>query len=114
MAVHPERRSRAITSPDADCVLRGELDMFTAETAGTTARAALVNAGPGLVIDVSAVTFIDCSGLAPLLGLVRDAQAAGGRVTLVGPTAGMRRLLGATGLSGEFDLRPALAARLAL
>lgn len=111
MSVHPQRSHPGMTSPDAAYVLSGELDMSTAETTHAAGRLALTSAGRGVVIDVSAVSFIDCAGLAPLVELAQMARARGGRITLVGARAGMRRLLAVTGLSDEFDLRPAVIDR---
>jgi anti-sigma B factor antagonist len=99
------RRLRAL-SPAALCVLTGELDLATAAETRRAGWAALKVAGPDLVIDVSGVTFLDGYGLEPLVELRDQVRARGGRLTLVGDSPPVRRLLDITGLGASFGCPP--------
>jgi anti-sigma B factor antagonist len=63
---------------------------------------------PQLVIDVSAVTFIDCTGLGTLLWAHTRAEDFGGGLALVGPCAALSRILELTALDHVFRLQPAM------
>ncbi len=75
--------------------LHGELDIATA---GPATERALAHAIPGsvLVLDVSRVTFCDCSGLTALLRAARRARAMGCGFALMAPSPMMTRLLAIT------------------
>jgi anti-anti-sigma factor len=78
--------------------LRGDLDVTDADAA-EAAITALVARGQSLVIDVSALDFIDCSALGALLRVrVRElARRGGGNVVLAAPQPHVLRLLALTG-----------------
>lgn len=59
-------------------------------------------ASPLVVFELSAVTFMDSSGLGVLEQTQRRAVAAGGRVSLVAPSKQVRRVLELTGSEREF------------
>lgn len=83
--------------------LRGELDVATADRAADRALALAVP-GSLLVLDLSRVTFCDCSGLRALLRIVREARVLGCAVALTAPSPTMIRLLAITGLSDRLPL----------
>lgn len=87
------------TTAHARCVLTGELDLATADDVRRLAKAALEATGPDLTVDLSGVTFLDCSGLSPLICLSRDIQSSGGRLTLTGARPQVRRVFDLTGLA---------------
>jgi anti-sigma B factor antagonist len=84
--------------------LHGEIDIHTAPT--VTARLdALTSAGqPLLVLDLRAVTFIDCSGLAVLCRVRRRTLHRGGKLRLVVDGPRIPRTLRFVDLDGAFDL----------
>jgi anti-anti-sigma factor len=87
------------TSVRGGCVvvaLRGELDV-TGATEAEAAITALVVPGCCLIIDMSALDFIDCSSLGALLRALRLARGGGGDVVLAAPQPHVRRLLALTG-----------------
>jgi anti-anti-sigma factor len=76
--------------------ISGEIDIATCRAM----RDALVT-GPGpahLEVDMSAVTFIDASGIGVLLAARRVAVDAGGSLTVRAPSWAVRRLTGVLGL----------------
>jgi anti-anti-sigma factor len=78
----------------------GEVDIAAVEGLLAEARACLATDAEILEIDVSAVTFIDSTGLGALVLLSNEAAATGRRVTLTRATPGVVRLLEITGLAG--------------
>ena len=76
--------------------LCGELDVTDAEGA-ESAIAALLARGRYLVIDMSALDFIDCASLRALLRVQGLARRYGGDVVLAAPRPLVRRLLVLTG-----------------
>jgi anti-anti-sigma factor len=57
-----------------------------------------------LVIDLSAVTYADVSGLAVLVGVAHRAEALGGFLRLAAPAAAVTEILQATGLDRQLDV----------
>jgi anti-anti-sigma factor len=72
---------------------RQELETLVADSSGT-----------GLV-DLSAVGFLDSSGIRELLTARVAAQAAGGELTLLDPSATCRRVLEVSGVLSEFSVQ---------
>ncbi len=84
---------------DGVLVLSGEIDSYTAPDLASRLSDTKVE-----VVDLSAVTFIDSSGLRTLIEADRSRQDAGGRIVLRAPSAPVQRLLEISGLAGHFDL----------
>jgi anti-sigma B factor antagonist len=61
-----------------------------------------------LLLDLSALTFLDSSGLVTLLHIRARLAAADGRLHLVAPHERVRRLLDLTGLAGLFEMHHTL------
>jgi anti-sigma B factor antagonist len=76
--------------------LRGDLDITGAADA-EAAISALVARRQSLIIDVSALDFIDCGALGALLRVRALARRGGGNVVLAAPQAHVLRLLALTG-----------------
>ena len=66
--------------------------------------------GSDLVMDLSAVTFMDASGLSALTRAEGGARQAGRQLRLAAPTARVARLLAITHLDLHFDLYPSTEA----
>jgi anti-anti-sigma factor len=84
--------------------LSGEMDMSTAELVREAALAAIDQGHPDVDIDMSAVTFMDSTGLQVLLETSRRAESAGGRLQLVDPTRAVKRVLEVTGVKQLFEI----------
>jgi serine/threonine-protein kinase RsbW len=102
MSSHPTGQSRR----DPTIRLAGDLDFRTVGATRTALLEALEQAPAGLVIDLSAVEFIDSSGLAVLYEASRLAERRGARVRLQGLDVHHHRLLHTVGLAGHFELEP--------
>jgi anti-sigma B factor antagonist len=82
----------------------GEIDLSSAARFAQE-LATLVDDGSNTVrVDMSAVTFIDSSGVRELLAANREAEAAGTRLVLANPSAACRRVLEISGVLAEFAI----------
>jgi anti-anti-sigma factor len=87
-------------------VVAGEIDLAVA---GRFAQELETLVGGGGFVDLSAVGFIDSSGIRELLRARRAAQTAGGDLLLLSPSATCRRVLEISGVLNEFTVREALS-----
>ena len=87
---------RRLSDGSVQVELSGELDLSTADQIVTSMRTLLATPPSAIVVDASAVTFIDSTGIGTLLGARRDAHAAGCgfRVVTSENVAKVTRLLG--------------------
>jgi anti-sigma B factor antagonist len=90
-------------------VLRGELDVIGAADA-EAAITALVAPGQSLIIDMSALDFMDCASLGALLRVQTLARRGDGEVLLAAPHRQVLRLLALTGMDDRFWLHASVAA----
>ena len=92
------------TQPQQDCVVvvaTGEIDYQIAARLAATIYSAAASC-PRVIVDLSAVAFIDSTGLGALMGARFEAEAEGGCIELVHPPRLVRRLLASTGLQRAF------------
>ncbi|NUS57356.1 MAG: STAS domain-containing protein [Streptomycetaceae bacterium] len=83
---------------------KGEIDLATAEALRNRITAAL-ETHREVAVDLSAVTFIDCSGLRVLITARNQADRLGRSLTLRDPSRPVRRLLAATRLDHTLRTR---------
>ena len=83
--------------------LQGELDLVGG-TALRDATAVLPERGRLLYVDLSRVSFMDCSGLGALIDLSRRCREAGVAVVVTGAGAHVLRLLAVTGADRELSV----------
>ncbi|MGA4843926.1 STAS domain-containing protein [Streptomyces sp. G45] len=108
----PRRRADSAARPTGTAdgatvvALRGDIDLGTA--AALTARLDAVTAGaePDVILDLRAMTFIDCSGLGLLCRVRNRVVERHGRLRLVTDSPRFLRVLRQAGLAGLFDVRP--------
>jgi anti-anti-sigma factor len=81
--------------------LCGELDIC-GSAAAASQIASRIARGRIVVVDLSALDFIDCDSLGALLRVQRIARQAGGEVWLAAPQAAVQRLLMLTGAGDVF------------
>lgn len=96
-------RWRPDGSGSARVHLSGELDLSTSPLFGETLRDALLNTRT-VSIDLQELAFIDCSGLAVLLGAHSNAQGSGRRLVLVRGSGQVDRILKLTGLLEQLEV----------
>ena len=101
-------RVERATGDDGRCVVRvaGEIDLYTAADLRAELRAALGDDPSALVIDLTATSFLDSSGLAAMLGAYRGARLRHCALEIVVDDAHVRRPLEVAGLD---DLVPVLS-----
>jgi anti-sigma B factor antagonist len=92
--------------------LRGELDVTGAADA-EAAITRLVAPRRRLIIDMSALDFIDCGSLGVLLRVQELARRGGGDVVLAAPQPQLRRLLALIGMDDAFCVQASVTAALA-
>ncbi|MFE3165252.1 STAS domain-containing protein [Streptomyces sp. NPDC059224] len=93
--------------------LGGELDLLAVPVLSAALDHLTSGAQPDLVLDLSPVSFIDCSGLALLCRARNRVRSRAGRLRVVTPGGGFPRLLRCTGLGDTFELYPGLPEALA-
>lgn len=79
----------------------GEVDADNRAVLGEQLRSA---PGDRLVIDASALSFIDSSGLSELLEVLEERQARGGEVVVRDPSPPVRRVFEIAGLTDVFQI----------
>ena len=87
----------------AVAAVRGELEI-TSSVGVMSAVAALTARHPVVIVELSAVVFMDCGALGALLRVQRLARQGGGDVLLAAPAAIVLRLLGLTGADEVFGV----------
>jgi anti-sigma B factor antagonist len=103
LKIHEQKRA------DGCALLRpeGDLDAFTA----AEFRRALTELADSdrLIIDLSAVVFIDSAGLGALIGGIRDNREMGGQVLVACSRPGLTQVLRTTGLDKVVTVTATLA-----
>lgn len=94
------------TGDEAVLVLTGEIDIATAGSLREAAQRAIAPPLARLVLDFAGVTFCDSQGLATLIAINKQAQAAGSRLLIINVGDFMDRLLDVTGLRAAFEVKP--------
>lgn len=87
----------------AVAAVRGELDV-TSSADAMPAIAALVVRHQVVIVELSALEFMDCGALGVLLRVRRLARQSGGDVLLAAPAANVLRLLSLTGMNEVFGV----------
>jgi anti-anti-sigma factor len=90
--------------------LRGELDIALAPVLREQLLSLLRRGTSQLVIDLSAIQYVDVSGLAVLVGSQRRAVLRGGSLRLAAPRPEVVSVLEATGISRHLDVYPTVQA----
>ena len=93
-----------IVDGQATLRLRGELDVSSAEIFADAARLLHAQGTATIVLDLSALEFIDSSGLRQFVMALKRQRAIGGDVVLRAPTDRTRRVLEILGLDTIFTI----------
>ena len=97
--------------PTLTVAVGGELDMESGPCLRDQLTCMIRAIGPRLALDLTGVTFIDCSGLTALLTARKAAQARGGWLRLVAVSRCVGRLVRITGLQDALRDTPSPAPR---
>jgi anti-sigma B factor antagonist len=101
---------RATTdSPATVLAVSGEVDAYSAPALRERISEILADGSRHLVVDLNGVEFIDSTGLGALVGGLKEARAAGGRLDLVCSVDRVIKLLRITGLDDVFTIKPSVA-----
>ena len=93
--------------PDGEDLLvraHGELDLANANLLEEELRRAIGGDAPGVVLDLSDVTFIDSAGLRVLLSMARHSLRNGGRLCLLRGSSPVDRAIGVAGVEDSLPL----------
>lgn len=105
----PLTRNFAILLPDQDVLrLEGEVDLAQRPSMRADIESRLPQY-PQVIVDLTAVTFIDCTGLGTLVWAWTRAREFGGDLALVGPCAALSRILELTSLDDVLPLYPSVS-----
>ena len=88
----------------------GEIDLLTAGQLRHILERTMRSHGPRLVLDMSAVRFMDCAGVRSLVAVQQQAELLGGTLRLFSASAPVTRIIQLSGLQGRFGGRAAPAA----
>jgi anti-sigma B factor antagonist len=96
----------------AVAAVRGELDV-TSSAGAMSAIAGLAARHQVVIVELSALGFMDCGALGALLRVLRLARQSGGDVLLAAPVAIVLRLLSLTGMDEVFGVHASVDAAVA-
>lgn len=95
-----------LPSPEVLVTAHGQIDLHTAGRIDEALLRACARAQALVVLDLTAVEFMDCSGLRPVLAARERMQRRGGQLVVRGASRRCRRLLVHTGLTDLLDEDP--------
>ena len=99
LRITEQRRGGAVV-----LALRGELDLRTASSLRVQLADLVRRCDTDVVLDLEAVSFIDSTGLAAMLNVLRRLTRAGRHLMLVCPDGPVRRILRLTRLDSTFSV----------
>ena len=79
--------------------VRGEVDVYTAPQLRERLYAVVGDGATRVVLDLSAMTFIDSTGLGVVVGALKRLRESGGDLVLRSPSRSTRKVLEITGLT---------------
>lgn len=99
-----EHDKAAANETDATVHLRGRFDAFEVEEFRASLEALQTKGATRISVDLSAVSFIDSTGLAELVRAMKRCRTAGGDLTLLTPSDPVQVILELTRLDAAFDI----------
>jgi anti-sigma B factor antagonist len=98
----------------AAMALAGELDAYDAPGLRSSFQTLLKGEPAVIVLDLSAVTFLDSTVLGAIVGLLRRTRESGRELRVVLPETTARRIFEITNLEAALDIWPSREAALAV
>lgn len=101
-----ELSAEEVWSPDGDRILRlsGDLDLNTSRQLRELLATAIDGGAPRVVVDLSAVDFIDSTGLGDLVSALKRARRKDRELILRSPRTNAQKLFEITGLHRIFEI----------
>ena len=84
--------------------LTGELDLGSVDELREVALDTISTGQPNLTLDLSAVTFIDSTGIGTIVGLANHARERNGTVTILNPSPQATRVVEMSGIDRHIDV----------
>ncbi|MEV0738248.1 STAS domain-containing protein [Streptomyces sp. NPDC050549] len=103
------RSSERVIAGTTVVELHGEIDLLTGQPLSARLDALTAGPCPDLVLDLRAVSFIDCAGLGVLCRARNRTAARGGRLRLVTGRTGFLRILHHARLGDAFEIHARLS-----
>ena len=85
--------------------LAGELDLYDAPALRASFHGLVESGAAVIVLDLTAVSFLDSTVLGTIVGLLRRVREEGGELRTVLPETTARRIFEITGLDAALDVR---------
>jgi len=85
--------------------IEGEIDVCAADRVQQLLLRIMRMHGPRLLLDLSAVSFIDCAGLRAVMLTLRHAELHGWSMHLIAASAMTRKMITLTGMEGVLPIR---------
>jgi len=86
------------------CRAEGEIDITSSPELKKTLDKLLAQKTPKIVIDLVKVTYVDSSGLATLVGILKSVRSYGGKMRLAGLSPKIKSLFEITKLDKLFEI----------
>ncbi|MFE2422954.1 STAS domain-containing protein [Streptomyces hokutonensis] len=107
------RSSERVIAGTTVVELHGEIDLLTGQPLSARLDMLTTAPSPDLVLDLRALSFIDCAGLGVLCRAQNRAAVRGGRLRLVTGRTGFLRILRHARLDDVFEIHARLSTALA-
>jgi anti-sigma B factor antagonist len=95
-------------SGNAVVALCGELHLADVPAVASYLMSAVAACGPSIIVDLADLKYIDASGLAGLVRVLKWTRGRGGELFLVAPRRQVRRVLKLTCLIDVFSVHPSV------
>ena len=86
------------------CSVDGEIDINSSPDIKKAFDKVLSKKTPRIIVNLSKVTYVDSSGLATLVGILKNMRSYGGRMRLAGMSPKIKSLFEITKLDKLFDI----------
>ncbi|MFB3881034.1 MAG: STAS domain-containing protein [Armatimonadota bacterium] len=104
--------ARSVDDDTAVLSLAGEVDVANASQVRDAALKLIADGAKHLLVDLSAIEYMDSTGLGTLVGLHKRLRESGGEVTIAGAKQSVKRLFDITGLMQVFRMHEDVSAAL--
>jgi anti-sigma B factor antagonist len=110
--VSEERFPTTWSGQTAVIVAAGEIDLTNAESLRDALLSALNAGAPGLIVDLTATTFLDSAGVTALVRASRRASASGAALRLAATAPAVLRVLSLVGIDQLIPVYPSVVTAL--